>query len=261
MIKNILSVLFVCLAILSWRPGPSVAATDQAVSVHPETIQIGAGYNGEQVLVTGRVPSAAQVLIRIKGKVEDYKLKEKGRALGILWMNRGSVEISNVPNLFLVFPPPASGDAAQNDDPAWQALGLGLEGIRKTARIDAQDKESAGLFGEFVKLKETAGLYGIIDGAIDYGPVEGQMKSFKASLALPAALPQGDFDIEVLALGSGAVETVAVRRIEAKEVGLPAWIANLAFHHGALYGVLAVTTAILAGLLTGIMFKGEKGAH
>ena len=51
-----------------------------------------------------------------------------------------------------------------------------------------------------------------------------------------------------------------ILEIEAKKVGMPAFITSFAFNHGTLYGVLAVLVAIIAGLVTGVIFKGEK-AH
>jgi hypothetical protein len=38
-------------------------------------------------------------------------------------------------------------------------------------------------------------------------------------------------------------------------------MSSMAFNHGTLYGIVAVMVAILAGLLTGVVFKGGKGAH
>ena len=52
-----------------------------------------------------------------------------------------------------------------------------------------------------------------------------------------------------------------IANIDVREVGMPAWISSLAFNHGALYGILAVLVAVVAGLGTGILFKGGKGAH
>jgi len=259
--KNRLAIMIVCLIGLACITGPALASTDLTVSVNPETVQIGAGYNGGQVSLTGQVPADTDVLIRVKGKSEHYKLKQKGRAMGILWMNLGSVEISNVPNLFLLFLPPDQDQAGQNGATDWQASDLGLKGVQKASEVVAEGEDTSALFDEFVKLKQQSGLYATTHDAIQYGPDEGGLKSFKATLTLPAALPQGKFDIEVAAVKNGRIETSVARPIEAREVGLPAWIAKMAFHHGTLYGVMAVVAAVLAGLLTGIMFKGEKGAH
>ncbi len=262
MIKKSFAILIVCLTGILFTAGAGLAASGLEVSVHPDTIRIGASYNGGQVSVSGKIPADQDVLIRVRGKSEDYKLKEKGRALGVLWMNMDSVEISNVPALFLLYLPAGPDDAGRlNRSAPWPPAALGLESVRKEVDIVAQDEQVGDLFDEFVKLKQKSGLYGIRKDVITYGPAQGAMKPFKAVLDLPAALPQGIFKIEVFTIRNGVVQNAVTRPIEAREVGMPAWIAKMAFQHGTLYGVMAVVTAILAGLLTGVMFKGEKGAH
>jgi uncharacterized membrane protein YraQ (UPF0718 family) len=42
-------------------------------------------------------------------------------------------------------------------------------------------------------------------------------------------------------------------------VGFPAWLAALAYEHGAAYGVLAVVIAIVTGFAMGFIFKGGGG--
>lgn len=42
-------------------------------------------------------------------------------------------------------------------------------------------------------------------------------------------------------------------------VGFPAWLAQLAYQHGAAYGVLAVVIAIVTGFAMGFIFKGGGG--
>jgi hypothetical protein len=42
-------------------------------------------------------------------------------------------------------------------------------------------------------------------------------------------------------------------------VGFPAFLASLAFQHGAAYGVLAVVIAIVTGFAMGFLFKGGGG--
>lgn len=257
MIKKSFAIVLLCLAV---GLGSADAATDLSVTVLPEQISIGAAYNGARLSVAGEIPSDASALVRITGEQEHYTLKQKGRALGVLWMNLDSVTISNLPSVFILYLP-REAVAGNNARPAWQTLGLGLEGLRKQADIVARDDDKVGLFDEFVKLKKKAGLYGVVVDAVRYGAAAGPVKSFEAVLRLPAALPQGRYQIQVFAVTNGVVEATAERTIDAVEVGMPAWISAMAFNHGAIYGVLAVLVAIVAGLLTGILFKGEKGAH
>ena len=44
--------------------------------------------------------------------------------------------------------------------------------------------------------------------------------------------------------------------------GAPAFLADMAFDHGTLYGILASVIAILGGLIISRIFQGSKsGAH
>ena len=261
MTKKILAIAILGLLCIGGRLTPADASTDISVTLHPEQIMMGAAFDGEHISVAGRIPSDASALIRITGKTEDNNLKQKGRALGVLWMNLGSVEISGAPNVFLLYLPAEDNSGSQAEQASWRKLGIGLEGLRKQVDIVSQEKDKDALFDEFVKLKHKSGLYATVENAIHYGEDDGNTKAFNATVALPASLPQGTYKFEVLAIKDGAVEASVARKIDAREVGLPAWISTLAFDHGTLYGVLAVLVALIAGLLTGIMFKGEKGAH
>jgi uncharacterized protein (TIGR02186 family) len=255
--KKIFGMAILCLVVLAGRAWGADTSEGADLTVHPEQILIGADYNGEHVAVAGRVPSDATALIRVTGQPEHYKLKQKGRALGFLWMNLGSVEISKVPNVFLLYLPKGPHETWQTE----RMRALGLDGLRKQAQIVAADENQDILFAEFLKLKQKAGLYGTEENAVQFGADDGRTKYFKATLALPASLPQGSFNIELITLRNGALGASAVQILAAREVGIPAWISSLAFNHGTVYGILSVLVAVIAGLFTGIVFKGGKGSH
>jgi uncharacterized protein (TIGR02186 family) len=259
--NKMFAITMIAMACLTGKPYAADTPTALSVNMQPAHIQIGATFNGVRISVAGEIPSDAAAVIRLTGKPEHSRLKQKGRALGVLWMNLDAVEISKAPNVFLLYLPAGGGAASEAGQTNWHQLGIGLDGLRRQVDIVAHDENKTALFDEFVKLKERAGLYGVVEGAIHYGQNNGTVKSFTATLALPAALPQGTYRFELLAIKNGAVDASLVRDIDAYEIGMPAWISRLAFDHGTLYGVLAVLVAVVAGLLTGIMFKGEKGAH
>ena len=181
-------------------------------------------------------------------------MKKKGRALGILWMNQGAVEISDVPSVFLFYPPEIA-------DTSGSVPELSMEAVSNRARIESEEDDTATLFEEFVKLKTKSGLYGTFPGIVEYGAPKGGEKTFQCTLSMPSSLPVGTYRLEVFAVRNHAIVSRAAQTIEAAETGMPAFISSLAFNHGTLYGVLAVLIAVMAGLLTGIMFKGGKGAH
>lgn len=261
MLKKIIKLLLV-LGIFFWAQAEFVyATTPLPVTVEPTKVLMGAFYNGTTVSVTGDIPSDSEALIRLTGHLENSMLKQKGRALGILWMNLGDVAFHNIPSVFLLCPSKAVNALMQEGGESWLGLGLGMEAVRKKAEIKSASEDEDELFQEFVKLKQKKGLYGIQEGMISYKEHGSNMKSFSGTVTLPSTLPQGKYKIEVFAIKDNAVLGYEVKEIGAEESGTAAFISTLAFEHGTIYGVLAVLVAIFAGLLTGIMFKGEKGAH
>jgi uncharacterized protein (TIGR02186 family) len=233
---------------------PVAAAADIQITATPDRILKGATYNGLQIEVTGSLPADASVIIRVTGQVEHRKLKKKGRALGILWMNLGAVEISNVPGVFLLYPP-------EGEEVTGFLPGMGLDAVRESAEIESEGKDTDGLFEEFVKLKQKSGLYGTFPGVVEYGEQDGGGKTFQCTVSMPSALPTGTYQLEAVAIKGDAVVSRTTLELEAMETGMSAFISRLAFDHGTLYGVLAVLIAVMAGLLTGVLFKGGKGEH
>ena len=230
------------------------------ITVEPGQILIGASYNGADISVSGQIPTDTEAVIRITGHEEDSRLKKKGQALGILWMNLGSVEFHNIPSVFILY------TSKQADDPASPGQEklyreIGIESVRRQVNIVSGYRDKDSLFEEFIKLKQKSGLYGTVENSIHYEKANSSVKTFSASVRLPSALPQGDYRLEVFAIGRDSIVGYSEKELKAKQTGMPAFIATLAFDHGTVYGILSVVVAIIAGLLTGIMFKGEKGAH
>jgi len=223
---------------------------------------LGASYDGAVVSISGKVSKKAETLVRVTGALENSRFKKKGRALGFLWMNMETVEIEQVPNVFLVY---SSNDLMEDQNPEnaeSEVSRLCLEAVRKQARIESAYENKDELFDEFIKLKKKSGLYALVGNGIRYtGEVNGELKSFSCDVTLPASLPQGKYKVEVYSIEDGMVTGHAEREIKAEEVGIPAWISSLAFQHGTLYGILAVLVAVCGGLLMGVLFKGEKAAH
>jgi uncharacterized protein (TIGR02186 family) len=242
-------------------PLKASAALPIQLQVVPGAVKMGLSYNGIDVSIAGEIPLDSEVLVRIMGKPEHQRLKKKGRALGLLWMNMGAVSIDNIPSVFLLYPSAALAELAQRRPEQWRRLKLGFESLRDRAEIHPSREDKDMLFREFMKLKEEAALYGTVRNTIRYEEKGGGLKSFTCLARLPANLAQGEYSIEALAAKHGAIVARGTARISAAETGVTAKLASLAFNHGTLYGVLAVLVALLAGLFTGIIFKGGKSAH
>ncbi|OPX41313.1 MAG: hypothetical protein DRG82_06040 [Deltaproteobacteria bacterium] len=259
--KNFQIILAVFVSSILLHPTALTAAQSLQVNLKPNHIAMGATYNGTTISVTGKIPADAEVLIRLLGHYSDTKLKKKGRALGFLWMNMGAVEFKNIPSVFLLLPSPDLEKFSRGDHEAWRKIGLGFGTLEEKAVIVPASEDKEKLFKDFRKLKESAELYGVQKNRIRYGSTTGSMKPFAATMSIPSDIPEGTYTVQVYAIRDASIVASAEQSITAEEVGFPATLSFLAFHHATLYGVLAVVVAIIAGLFTGLIFKGAKGGH
>ena len=79
---------FAILAALCLLALPAAAlAGDMNLSVSPSEITIDATYDGAILHVAGEAPEGSQIVARFSGTPEKVAVKEKGKALGVLWMN------------------------------------------------------------------------------------------------------------------------------------------------------------------------------
>ena len=67
------------------------------------------------------------MVVIVKGKQEELTLKKKGKALGLLWMNLGSVHFKNVPNLYILYSSKGIMELAASESKTWEQLGIGFE--------------------------------------------------------------------------------------------------------------------------------------
>lgn len=246
--------------VLTWiccRDG-AAAPGPLTVSVSPAHIAIGTTYNGGDVTVSGTLPKDAEVLIRLRGKRGEERFKKKGKALNLLWMNMATVEVDNVPALMLLAPSDALALLQAHRPESWKKLGLGFDALEREIAIAPEGQDRKRLINEFLKLKERDGLYGVQPRSIHYEETEAA-KSFHARIHLPSGLAPGVYTLETYAIRDGQILACDTHPIEAKMIGMPAFLSHLAFDHGLTYGILAVLVAIGAGLLIGYLFRGDGG--
>jgi hypothetical protein len=243
----------ILLLLLLVLPGAAMA-TGIDFTVTPGGIEIDALYNGTTITVEGQVPDGSQVVLRFTGKPGEVHMKQKGKVMGLLWMNMNALTFDHVPAVCLV---ESTAELA-----GMGAVGakLGLEGVSDNFVIEPATADRAMLMPEFLKLKRNEGLYREAAGAVKLGEAEGGLRTFSAQVDIPSRLSPGTYAMEVFAVKDGQVAAQGVKSVNARMIGIPSMLADLAFNHGAWYGVLASIIAILSGLAIGLVFQ-SKGAH
>jgi uncharacterized protein (TIGR02186 family) len=260
-LKRFVLVAIVVVANLSGQVFVPNAALGATIHLEPNLILINASYNGGQVVVSGEASRDAEVLVRLTGEIQDEMFLKKGRILGILWMNTKMIILHHIPKTYLLYFPSAITESDLSEDPQWQRLGIGFDSLKARAVLTPEEENKDLQFREFLKLKTKEGLYAVHENAITYQDAGEGMRSFRCDLAIPCAIPQGDYTVTAFILKDGKVLKTDDRNLKIKEAGLPALISSLAFNHSVVYGILATLIAIGAGLTTGVFFKKSKGAH
>lgn len=246
---------FVILAALCLLALPAAAlAGDMGLSVTPAEITIDTTYDGAILHVAGEAPEGSQIVARFSGAPAKVAVKEKGKALGVLWMNMNTLHFSGVPSVFLVessAPVEGLGQAGSQ---------LGIAGLMSKMTVEPATADAAAMTPELLKLKRKDKLYREHVGGVTLSPAQNGVQKFTAAIAVPSRLSPGSYTVDVFAVKDGVVAAQASRPVRAKMVGIPALMADLAFNSSLWYGVLASLVAIVAGLAIGLVFQ-SKGAH
>jgi uncharacterized protein (TIGR02186 family) len=262
LLKRLIVCFVLPVAAMLCAPGPAVSSAKGSLNLEPNEIMIGALFSGAQVSVSGAIPAGSQVMVLVTGSRKVVVLSTKGRALGFLWMNLGRVMFHQVPTVYLLNLSKSIKEVAAAHPVEWQQLGVGLDSLKGQTEITPSSGDKDALYGEFLKLKEGEALYGMREVPVHYGKSENGVTGFETDIRLPPRVPPGEYEVKALALkDDGSVVAEATKRLNVKEVGVPALLASLSLNHGGLYGLLAVLVAIGAGLLMDLLFGETKGSH
>jgi uncharacterized protein (TIGR02186 family) len=256
MMKNILITMSLVLAALISLPQTVLAAV-VSLDIAPTTVEITTFYNGSTVEVKGEIAADAEVLLLVSGSGEELHVKKKGKVGGLFWMNTGDLTFENVPRVYMIYTGKKLADKLENE-----SIGLGFNALEGIVEIKPESEENSFYFKEFVRLKESQGLFSKSGEAVTYGATSNGVRSYQATLVIPPQMKQDSYTVAAYAVKDNQVLASSTVDLKLKQVGFPAQLSSLAFDHSLLYGIMAVIIAILAGLIISAIFKSKGGgAH
>ncbi len=232
-------------------------ASALTVEATPGKIPITLGYHGTKLKVRGIGLTTSDVIIQISSKPEAEHLKYKGKAGGIFWMKLGNIVFENVPKVYLVY---STKDIHKILPPEiCRELAIGYDALSEKAKIKTKmkDFDRDKWIVEFIKFMEEDELYDQEDGVVQ---IDQKNHTFSVDIDWPFEAPPGEYVVEAFAVENGQVVERAQTKIRVEKVGLIKHLTHMAFEKPALYGVIAIIVAIVAGFGVGIVFKGG-GAH
>jgi len=211
-------------------------------------VRITTGFTGTKVLLFGAKEGDGRVVVIVEGPRHPLTVRRKNRVAGI-WVNRAEVRFNDVPSFYHVL----------SSEPLEQWLPLrtrdlyqiGVEYLKLDPEEDVGPAQAAHFRDALIRNMQRIGRYGVLEGKVTV--LGGQL--FRADLYLPANLPTGFYSVEVMLVKDGDVKTIQSTPLLVTKAGIGAEVFDLAYSYPALYGVLAIVIAVLAGLGANAIFR------
>jgi hypothetical protein len=248
-------VVIACMVLVLTSSGAALAQP-QGLLVEPRCLSITMSFRGGRVAVSAEIPRGAQAVVEFKGRDGVAELVRKGRRWG-LWMGVGEITVANAPSLYLAMSTDSKLLSKQDPEARW-----GYGALREQVKFSGAIPEAGNpfLFEQFLKLKESEGLYGVFPGALKAVGTDGDVMTVEGHFRLPGNIKPDTYHVSLCVLNNGKI-------VERRSIEFPvemklvaAFLVSLAHRHATLYGVLAVFIAMVTGFLMGHVFKGKR-AH
>ncbi len=228
---------------------PTMLITDLSQS----RIDIDTTFKGADLLVygaiqypAGAVPDAPpDIAVVVRGPAAPVTVRKKARVGGI-WINTDSVRFESVPGFYSVATTRPIATLA--DDRTTAIYEIGVDNLQLSPASGASEAETRAFEQGLIAAKRKAGLFAENPG----GVVVTRNVLYRARIAIPAAVPVGEYAAEIHLIRGGRVIASSSSPIAIGKSGFERWIYVMAHQHSLGYGLAAVAAALFAGWLASV---------
>ena len=234
------------------------AAQSVVADLSQNRVSITSGFKGSEIVVFGAItpedPSAEalDVIVAISGPLEPVTVRRKERVAGI-WVNTDFVEIDAAPTLYEVATTRPLGEILSETEDLRHRITI-PRAIRSVG-APASITDSQNFVDAIIRIRSREGLYRVQEGAVTMIGTT----LFRANIALPANLVEGDYSARVFLARDRQVLAEFESELGVRKVGLERWIYTLAHENPLIYGLLSLAIAIAAGWSASAVFRYLRG--
>ncbi len=237
-------------------PAAALAPPERVIAgLSQNRIAITAGFEGSEIFVYGAVARTAPardaalgLVVRVVGPAEPVVVRRKDRVAGV-WANVEQARIDSAPSYYAVA---STGPFHQTiSHTADLRYGVSLERALRFVGSASSSEAREGFLDAVVRLRLRNGLYVRQPGGV--AMVDDTL--FRASFTLPANIVEGAYTASVFLTHDREVVDVFETRIDVRKAGMERQIYDLARNNPALYALLSIVVAVLAGLAASEAFR------
>lgn len=205
-------------------------------------------FTGSEILIYGAVkrdapiPEGAplEVVVTVQGPSSTLTVRRKEKRFGI-WMNTDAITISRAPSFYAIASTvPLDMALSETENLRYEVtIPRAIRAIGTT-----NEAEDAPVFLDaLIRLRKENGDYTLDESNVTLA----ESTLFRADVALPANLTEGEYKVRLFITRDGAVVDMHEEIITVNKDGLERWIHNLAHQQPLIYGLLALVLAVVAG--------------
>ncbi|MEQ8285028.1 TIGR02186 family protein [Thalassospira sp.] len=226
----------------------SASADPLVVDLSNHLVAITTGFTGTDVLLFGAVQNEGDVIVTVRGPDQDMIVRQKERKVGI-WINSDSARYKNVPAYYAsASNRPIEIIAPEN---VLKDYRIGLEHQRFIAESGTTEIDQKVYREALVRNMQNAGLFNRRPAKISF--LSNQL--FRTDIHFPANTPTGTYTINVYLIRDGRIASVKTTPLVVSKTGVSAAVYDFAHRYSALYGIIAVIIAIIAGWIASVAFR------
>jgi uncharacterized protein (TIGR02186 family) len=239
--------VLLALSLLCWES--TARAEGLVADLTSHLIAITTGFTGASVVLFGATDGPGDVIVAVRGPEREMTVRRKSRVAGI-WVNTQQVTFANLPSFYAVA---ASRPIADILSPAAAAFyRLGIANLKLVAATPAPSAVVDSFRIALERTQQEAGLFVERMGKVDF---LGE-RLFRATITFPSNVPTGTFLVEVFLVRDKDIVSGQTTPLVVSKVGVDAAVFEFSTRQPGFYGAIAVLTAIVAGWLASLPFRG-----
>jgi len=212
-------------------------------------VAISSSFTGTSVVLFGAVDGGGDIVAVVRGPEHELTIWRKGKVAGI-WVNAESVTFTGVPSFYALA---ASRPIEEAVAPGPAALyRIGAANLKLDAKPGTDPEQARRFAAALIAEQQQAGLFGADIGKVSF---LGE-RLFRATITFPTNVPTGTYLVEVFLVRDRDVVSGQTTPLVVSKVGLDAAVSDFASREAAAYGAIAVLTAVMAGWLASLPFRG-----
>jgi uncharacterized protein (TIGR02186 family) len=238
------------LLVLSLLCRGSVARAEGLVAdLTSHLIAITTGFTGASVVLFGATDGPGDVIVAVRGPEREITVRRKSRVAGV-WVNTQQVTFDNLPSFYAVA---ASRPIADILSPATATFyRLGIANLKLAASTPAPSVVVDAFRTALERTQQEAGLYVERMGKVDF---LGE-RLFRTTITFPSNVPTGTYLVEVFLVRDKDIVSGQTTPLVVSKVGVDAAVFEFSTRQPGFYGAIAVVTAVVAGWLASLPFRG-----